>query len=145
MKQGNTWEAYISCDRSLLDEEYIYQYLHDNMYWAKSLSFTMFQKSLHHSAVVIGVYANRAGRKQIGFARVVSDCATFAYLTDVFIVEEYRGRGVSKRLMQAVVEHPQLQTLRRFLLVTEDASGLYAKFGFQPLVDSDHWMQIYKG
>jgi GNAT superfamily N-acetyltransferase len=81
--------------------------------------------------------------RQIGFARVVSDCTTFAYLTDVFIVDTHRGQGLSKRLIQTIIEHSQLQGLRRFLLVTEDAGGLYSKFGFQPLADVDHWMQIY--
>jgi GNAT superfamily N-acetyltransferase len=83
------------------------------------------------------------GGQQIGFARVISDCATFAYLTDVFIMDTYRGKGLSKRLMQAVIDHPQLEGLRRFLLVTSDASGLYSKFGFRPLEDADHWMQFF--
>jgi GNAT superfamily N-acetyltransferase len=129
----------VSTDRSLIDESFVYNYMHANMYWAKSLTFDAFQRSLEHSAVVLGVY-NPPGR-QIGFARVISDCATFAYLTDVFIVDEYRGQGISKRLMEAVMAQQQLQGLRRFLLVTEDAAGLYGKFGFQPLADGAQWMQ----
>lgn len=141
----STYDVHISCDRKLLDEKFIYQYLHDNMYWAKSLTFEAFMRSLDHSAVLFGVYDHlENGKRQIGFARVVSDCATFAYLTDVFIVDTYRGLGLSNRLMQTIIEHPHLQGLRRFLLVTEDAGGLYTKFGFQQLVDSDHWMQIVR-
>jgi GNAT superfamily N-acetyltransferase len=139
-----TSDVHVSCDRSLLDETFVYQYLHDNMYWAKSLTFEAFKRSILHSAVIFGVYNHlEDGMRQIGFARVVSDCATFAYLTDVFIVDTYRGQGLSKQLMQTIIEHPHLQGLRRFLLVTEDAGELYAKFGFQPLADADHWKQIF--
>jgi N-acetylglutamate synthase-like GNAT family acetyltransferase len=134
----------VSCDPSLLDETFVYHYLHEHMYWAKSLTFDAFQRSLENSAVVAGVYDHRAGGMQIGFARVISDCATFAYLTDVFIVDRYREQGLSKRLLQAVMDHPQLQGLRRFMLVTEDAAGLYRKFGFQPLTHADHWMEIFQ-
>jgi N-acetylglutamate synthase-like GNAT family acetyltransferase len=136
-------DVHISCDRSLLDEMFVYQYLQENMYWAKSLMFEVFRRSILHSALIFGVYDHvEDDKRQIGFARVVSDCATFAYLTDVFIVDGYRGQGLSKRLMQSIIDHPKLQGLRRFLLVTEDAGGLYAKFGFQPIADADHWMQI---
>jgi GNAT superfamily N-acetyltransferase len=114
------------------------------MYWAKSMNFEAFKRSILHSAIIFGVYDHlEDGMRQIGFARVVSDCATFAYLTDVFIVDTYRGQGLSKLLMQTIMEHPKLQGLRRFLLVTEDAGGLYSKFGFQPLADADHWRQIF--
>ncbi|WP_426452894.1 GNAT family N-acetyltransferase [Paenibacillus sp. S-38] len=134
----------ISCDRDLLDEPFVYEYLHRNMYWAKSLTWDQFQRSLDHSALLFGVYDLSGGyRRQAGFARVVSDLATFAYLTDVFITEESRGLGWSKQLLQAVMAHPQLQGLRRFLLVTEDSAGLYAKFGFRPLEDAGHWMQVF--
>jgi GNAT superfamily N-acetyltransferase len=115
-----TCDVHISCDRSLQDETFVYQYLHDNMYWAKSLTIEAFKRSILHSAVIFGVYDHlKAGKQQIGFARVVSDCATFAYLTDVFILDTYRGQGLSKRLMNTIIDHPQLQGLRRFLLVTE--------------------------
>jgi GNAT superfamily N-acetyltransferase len=143
-KKGTASDVYISCDRSLLNERFVYHYLHDNMYWAKSMTFDSFERSIQNSAVVFGVYDHLAGERQLGFARVVSDCATFAYLTDVFIVDTYQGQGLSKLLMQSVIDHPQLQGLRRFLLVTEDACGLYAKFGFQPLADADHWRQIFR-
>jgi hypothetical protein len=83
--------VYISCDPSLLDETFVYHYLHDSMYWAKPLTFVAFQRSIQNSAVVFGVYDQLARGMQIGFARVVSDCATFAYLTDVFILDIYHG------------------------------------------------------
>ncbi len=136
---------WLSTDRDLLDVEFVYRYLHERMYWAKKLTPGAFRRAVDHSAVVVAAYDASAGNRLAGFARVVSDCATFAYLTDVFVVEEYRGRGLSKRMMESIVNYPDLQGLRRFLLVTEDAQGLYAQFGFEPLQDSAHWMQIYKG
>jgi GNAT superfamily N-acetyltransferase len=136
--------VYISCDPSLLDEMFVYHYLNDNMYWAKSLTFDAFQRSIQNSAVVFGVYDQLNRGMQIGFARVVSDCATFAYLTDVFILDIYRGHGLSKQLMQTILDHPKLQGLRRFMLISEAAGGLYSKFGFKPLVDADHWMEIFQ-
>jgi GNAT superfamily N-acetyltransferase len=82
--------------------------------------------------------------KQIGFARVITDFATFAYLADVFVVPAHRARGVSKMLVRAVVAHPQLQGLRRILLATRDAHGLYKKFGFEPLSHPEYFMSIHK-
>lgn len=113
------------------------------MYWAKSLTFDAFQRAVALSAVVVGAYDSSMNGQLAGFSRVVSDLATFAYLTDVFVVSEYRGRGLSKRMMELIVHHSELQGLRRFLLVTEDAQRLYAKFGFEPLKDGANWMQIY--
>jgi GNAT superfamily N-acetyltransferase len=81
--------------------------------------------------------------KQIGFARVITDFATFAYLADVFVVPEHRGRGMSKMLVRAVLAHPQLRGLRRILLATRDAHGLYKKFGFEPLAHPEHFMSIH--
>lgn len=134
----------LSTDRSLLDLSFAYRYLHDHMYWTKSLTFDFFQRAVAHSAVVVGAYDSSKNGQLVGFSRVVSDLATFAYLTDVFVVSEYRGQGLSKRMMELIVHHPELQGLRRFLLVTEDASGLYAKFGFEPLKDEANWMQLYR-
>jgi GNAT superfamily N-acetyltransferase len=79
--------------------------------------------------------------RQVGFARVVSDFATFAYVGDVFILDDYRGRGLSKRLMQAMIEHPNLQGLRRWLLATKDAHGLYEQFEFAPVKFPERWME----
>lgn len=139
-------EFFISDDRRLLNLPAVYDYLHENMYWAEKLAFDTFVRSVRNSAVCLGVYVRMEGTdsRQIGFARVVSDRTTFAYLTDVFIHEDYRGLGLSKLLLESVMTHPDLQGLRRFLLVTEDAQGLYAPYGFQPLgEESGHWMQIF--
>lgn len=122
----------LSTDRSLLDLPFVYRYLHDHMYWAKSLTFDAFQRAVALSAVVVGAYDSSMNGQLAGFSRVVSNLETFAYLTDVFVVSEYRGRGLSKRMMELIVHHSELQGLRRFLLVTEDAQRLYAKFGFEP-------------
>jgi GNAT superfamily N-acetyltransferase len=81
------------------------------------------------------------GDRQIGFARVVSDLATFAYVGDVFVLKEFRGQGLSKWLMETIVEHPDLQGLRRWLLATKDAHGLYAQYGFAPLRFPERWME----
>ena len=83
------------------------------------------------------------GESQVGFARVVTDKATFAYLADVYVLEEHRGKGLSKRLIEAVRAHPDLQGLRRMLLVTRDAHGLYSRFGFKPLAAPERFMEIH--
>jgi GNAT superfamily N-acetyltransferase len=84
------------------------------------------------------------GAQQVGFARVVSDFATIAYLADVFVVPAHRGRGLGKWLTQTIVNHPELQGLRRILLATQDAHGLYAQFGFQPLSNPERFMSIHR-
>jgi GNAT superfamily N-acetyltransferase len=90
--------------------------------------------------MVFGVYH---GDEQVGFARVITDGATFAYLADVFIAEDHRGKGLSAWLMECILSHPDLQGLRRFLLATRDAHGLYRKFGFTPLASLEPWMQLH--
>jgi GNAT superfamily N-acetyltransferase len=126
----------ISTDRSLLDVSAIYDFL-THSYWAKGIPRATVERSIQNS-LCFGIYD--AGR-QVGFARVVSDFATYAYLADVFVVEECRGRGLSSWLMECIVAHPQLQGLRRWSLVTRDAHGLYAKYGFTPLGAPDGWME----
>ena len=109
-------------------------------YWAKGISATLLQKAMQNSlcfAVIVD------GDKQVGFARVISDYATFAYLADVFIVDAYQGRGLSKHLMDYIVNHPQLQGLRRSLLATRDAHGLYQQFGFKPLANPTFFMECW--
>jgi N-acetylglutamate synthase-like GNAT family acetyltransferase len=96
-------------------------------------------RSIKHS-LCFGVY--KSG-KQVGFARVITDFATYAYIGDVFVLEEYRGRGLSKRLMQCIMEHPDLQGLRRWSLVTRDAHGLYSQFGFTGLKSPERHMEIH--
>lgn len=135
----------VSEEPGMPDVDFVYHYLRGNMYWAGSLTREKFDAALAGSAVKVGLYDTTRGGRQIGFARVVTDTATFAYLTDVFVVEEYRGRGLARLMMEMIMNHRLLQGLRRFLLVTEDAAGLYAKYGFRPLADAAQWMQIFEG
>ena len=116
-------EFEISTDPARLDVDLIHEIL-QNSYWARGRRRSVVERSIRHS-LCFGVY--RVGR-QVAFARVVSDRAVFAYLIDVFVVPEFRGHGISKALMRAVVAHPDLQNLRMFLLATRDAHGLYAQF-----------------
>lgn len=119
----------ISTDKTKLDVAIIHHYLCYESYWAKNIPLPVVEKSIRNS-FCFGVYHSS---RQVGFARVITDHATFAYLADVFILEKYRGRGLSKWLMQTIMEHPELQGLRRWMLATRDAHGLYAQVGFVPL------------
>ncbi len=130
----------ISTDKDLLDFDLIYNYLDQESYWAKGIPAERLRRAIA-GAMCFGVYHQQ---KQIGFARVITDQATFAYLADVFIIEQYRKQGLSKWLMQTIVEHPDLQGLRRWSLATADAHGLYAQFGFTALTTPDRWMQKYQ-
>jgi GNAT superfamily N-acetyltransferase len=130
----------ISDDKSLLDRALIHRFLSERSYWAKDVPREVVDRSIEHS-LCFGIY--RDGHQR-GFARVVSDFAVFAWLADVFIVEEERGRGLSKRLVTAVLAHPQLQGLRRFMLGTLDAHGLYTRFGFEPLKEVERFMEIHQ-
>lgn len=116
----------ISTEKHRLELNYIHQYLSKESYWAESIPFETVAKAIEHS-VCFGIYHQQ---KQIGFARVVTDEATFGYLADVFIETSFRGRGLSKWLMQVIIEYPSFQGLRRIMLATRDAQGLYAQFGF---------------
>jgi GNAT superfamily N-acetyltransferase len=118
----------ISTDRERQDVDAIHAYL-TRSYWAAGISKARVAKSLDES-LCFGLFD---GARQIGFARVVTDSATFAYLADVYVLEGYRGRGLGKRLVEAVCAHPDLSDLRRFVLWTRDAHGLYEQFGFQRL------------
>lgn len=128
----------VSTNKSLLDRPLIHQFLSERSYWAKDVPMDTVNRSIENS-LCFGVYC--AG-KQVGFARVVTDCATFAWLADVFVIESARGQGLGKRLVPAILAHPQLQGLRRFMLGTRDAHGLYARFGFAPLEYVERFMQI---
>ena len=127
----------ISTDRSRLDLDAIHRFLSKESYWAKNRTLEQTTTAIENS-ICFGVYK---GEQQVGFARVVTDRATFAYLGDVFINNEFRGRGLSKWLMEAIVSHPELQGLRRWLLATRDAHGLYEQFGFSALRLPDRWME----
>ena len=116
----------MSTDPARLDVGAIHGYL-EGSYWARGIPRAVVERSLRNS-LAFGVYE---GAQLVGFARVVTDLSTFAYVGDVFVLEPYRGRGLSKWLMECMVEHPDLRDLRRWHLVTRDAQGLYAKFGFE--------------
>src|SRR5260370_38262335 len=118
-----------SKNRELLDLEVIRGFL-TNSYWAKGISREIVARSIEHS-LCFGIYD--AEGSQVGFARVISDRATYAYLGDVFVLESHRGRGLSKWLMECIVKHPVLQGLRRWTLLTRDAHVLYSQFGFTPV------------
>lgn len=130
-------EFMISDDPARLDPVAIHDYL-SRSYWAEAIPLETVRRSLAGS-LCFGVY--RGGR-QVGFARVVTDRATFAYLCDVYILEEFQGRGLGSRLMREVMAHPDLQGLRRFTLVTRDAHGLYEPFGFRRVAEPDRHMEI---
>jgi GNAT superfamily N-acetyltransferase len=127
----------ISTDKRRLDIETIHRFLTEESYWAATRTLEQTRTAVENS-LCFGVYLNA---RQVGFARVVSDFATFAYLGDVFVVEEFRGQGLSKRLMESIVAHPDLQGLRRWLLATRDAHGLYEQFEFTALKFPERWME----
>ena len=129
----------ISTDQSLLDMDVIYNYLDRDSYWSKGIPYEKLERAVKNS-ISFGVYHNKV---QIGFARVVTDRSTFAYLADVFILPSYRKQGLSKWLVQTIVNHEDLQGLRRWSLATLDAHGLYAQFGFTEITHPERWMQIY--
>ena len=127
----------ISTDRSKLDVDVIHRFL-TRSYWAEGIPRETVVRSIENS-LCFGVYN---GGEQVGFARVVSDYATYAYIADVFILEAYRGRGLGKELMASVMAHPKLQGLRRWSLGTRDAHGLYEQFGFTRVESPVRMMEI---
>jgi GNAT superfamily N-acetyltransferase len=136
----NEWqrdEFVISTDHNKLNIEEIHYFLTTESYWARERTVEVVRRSFENSLPFV-IYK---GEEMIGFARVVSDYATFAWLCDVFVRREYRGQGLSKWLMEVVVGHPNLQGLRRFLLATRDAHELYRQFGFDDLRIPHLWME----
>ena len=132
----------VSTDKSKLDVDLIHRFLSEESYWAKNIPRALVERSIAHS-ICFGAYAPTSTNvEQVGFARVVTDCAVFAYVGDVFVVPAHRGRGVSKRIMEAIRAHPDLQSLRRWHLLTSDAHGLYAQFGFRALENAAKHMEI---
>jgi GNAT superfamily N-acetyltransferase len=129
----------ISTDKSLLNVDVIFNYLNDDSYWSQGIRRDVLEKGIANS-MCFGVYQQDV---QAGFARVVTDNATFGYLCDVFILPEFRQKGLSKWLVQTIVKHPDLQGLRRWSLATLDAQGLYGQFGFTPIIHAERWMEIH--
>jgi GNAT superfamily N-acetyltransferase len=131
-------EFLISTDKSKIDVQYVHGFLAGS-YWAQGIPIETVQKSIEGALCFSVMHLGQ----QVGFARVITDGATFAYLADVFIDENYRGKGLSKWLMEVIMSYPRLQGLRRFMLATRDAHGLYAQFGFTSLTNVDRWMHIH--
>ncbi|WP_375443779.1 GNAT family N-acetyltransferase [uncultured Fibrella sp.] len=127
----------ISTDKTRLDVALIHRFLSQESYWAANIPLEIVQRSIENS-LCFGVYE---GHAQIGFARVITDQATFAYLADVFVLPDYRGRGISRQLITEISAWPTLQGLRRWVLATRDAHELYAQFGFTALDQPNLFMQ----
>lgn len=128
----------ISTDKTQLDVNYIHNYLSNDSYWAKNIPLEIVLRAIEGS-ICFGVYDNE---QQIGFARVISDHATFAYLADVFVNPAYRGKGISKQLMRYIMDYEAFKGLRSIMLATLDAHGLYEQFGFKPLKEPARYMSI---
>src|SRR5216684_2647074 len=133
-------EFLISTSRERLSVDVVHGFL-TNCYWAKGIPREVVARSIEHS-LCFGIYEDSGA--QVGFARVVSDFATVAYLGDVFVLESHRGRGLSKWLMECVVQHPALHNLRRWILLTRDAHGLYSQFGFTPVKTPERYMELHR-
>ncbi|HEX6533032.1 MAG TPA: GNAT family N-acetyltransferase [Gemmatimonadaceae bacterium] len=130
-------EFVASSDRARIDVGAVHAFLASS-YWAEGIPLETVRRSIEHS-LCFGVYH---GERQVGFARTITDRATYAYLADVYVLDAYRGRGLARLLMECVMAHPALQGLRRFSLVTRDAQGLYEQFGFTPVPDVPTYMEI---
>jgi GNAT superfamily N-acetyltransferase len=133
---SETGNVTIDTDKGRLDFDVIHGFL-STSYWSPNIPRDIVRRAIENS-LCFGVYI---GDRQVGFARVITDFATFAYLADVFVLEDYRGRGLAKRLIDVIVGHPQLQGLRRWMLATRDAHRLYARYGFTTLATPEKFME----
>lgn len=132
-------EYTVTDDQNDLDMDTIHRFLHEASYWAKNIPRSIVEKSVAHS-LCFGLYHHD---NQIGFARAISDYATFAYIADVFVLPEYRGNGLGKWLISCILAHPELQGLRRWMLATLDAHGLYEQNGFVILRHPEWFLEIH--
>ena len=129
----------VSTDTNRLDVDMIHRFLSESSYWASGIPHELVERSIENS-LCFGAYDERDA--QVGFARVVTDYATFGYLADVFVLPTHRGQGVAKQMLEAVMNHPDLQRLRRWHLLTRDAQSLYTAFGFRPLASPERHLEI---
>lgn len=127
----------ITTDDARLNLDFIHDFLSNHSYWAQGRSLEVMQRALEHS-LNFGLFK---GDSQVGFARVVTDYATFAWLADVFIIDKHRGKGLGVWLIEIITSQPHLQGLRRWLLATRDAHELYRRFGFREVVEPQRWME----
>ena len=132
-------DFFVSTDKNLLDINFIHQYISEESYWAKNIPIERLQRGIENS-FCFGLYTQQ--KQQVGFARMITDFASFAYLADVFITENQRGKKLSKFLMQEIMSHPSLQGIRRMALFTRDAHALYEQFGFGPGKTPENYMEI---
>ena len=133
----------ITTDKNEMSIDAIHDYL-SHSYWAENVPKQVVAKAVDNSLCFAVLFCDQNGdEKQVGFARLITDTATFAYLADVYVLEEHRGNGLSKQMMTSIIEHPQLQGLRRMMLATKDAHGLYEQFGFTALTDQKMFMQLW--
>ncbi len=128
----------ISTDRAAVDVARVHRYLSEESYWARGVAYEAVARSIDHSLC----FSGRVDGEMVAFARVISDFSTFAWICDVFVLDGHRGQGYSKALIAAIKAHPDLQDLRRLMLGTADAKGLYAQFGFSPLKRPQNLMEI---
>lgn len=133
-------EFLISTSRERLDLDVVHGFL-TKCYWAKGIPREIVARSIEH-ALCCGIYNGEGA--QVGFARVISDFATIAYVGDVFVLETHRGQGLGKWLMQCITQHPALQNLRRWILTTRDAHGLYSQVGFTPVKAPERFMELHR-
>jgi GNAT superfamily N-acetyltransferase len=133
-------DFYFSTRKDLIDVQYVHQWLSEESYWAKGIPIETVRTSIMNSTAV-GVYHDG---KQIGFARLIHDSATFGYLADVFIDEQFRGQNLSKKLIEFILSFEEVKSFRRMILATRDAHTLYQRFGFTALAIPDRWMEKHQ-
>jgi GNAT superfamily N-acetyltransferase len=132
-------EYLLSTDKSKLDLKMIHEFLSTESHWAKNIPYERVKKSIENS-LCFGLYHNE---KQIGFARVISDYSTIAYLGDLFILKDHRGMGLSRWMLEVIMNHPDLTGLRRWILVTKDAHDVYQQYGWAMVARPENWMEIH--
>lgn len=132
----------LSTDKGVLDLDVIHQYISETSYWALGRPRDITERAIEGSGLVIGAYS--ADKSQVGFARMITDFATWAYLCDVFVLPDHQGTGLGTAMVKAIVDHPDVVDIRTQFLATADAHELYAKFGYTPLEDPNRWMHRRK-
>jgi N-acetylglutamate synthase-like GNAT family acetyltransferase len=143
----SSWEMdgfTLTTDKQYLDSDVIHHFLSVDSYWAKGITLEKVKKSVEKSSICFGMYEGDPAKgeaKQIGFVRAVTDFVRFAWIMDVFVLPEYRGRGLSKWMMETMVEQSELKDVRKMMLCTYDAHGLYEQYGFQTIDDPEIFMQ----
>ncbi len=141
IQEKHAGEYYVSSDPAKLDLHFVHDWLANKSYWSQGIPFKLVERLVQNS-LCFGVY-HQSG-KQVGFGRVVTDFTTFAWVTDVFIIVEYRGKGLSRLLMDSILSHPELRVLRRWLLGTDLAHGLYRKLGFGDLDYPENFLTMHR-